>query len=158
MKRKLEIGEAKDGLYIFNSDVDTPVSSMSSQLLFSECNQISNSKYHIWHAKLGHVPYSILKLIFIDCNTEFYDCDSCHFAKQSKLPFSDSSTSSHELFELIHTDLWGRYATKTNDNCNQFLTILEDKSRATWVFLLYDKIQVPSLLTDFLAYIHNQFG
>lgn len=68
-----------------------------------------------------------------------------------------SNSVSNELFDLVHADLWGPYARTTNDNCNQFLTILEDKSRTTWVFLLTNKSQVSSILKEFLAYVQNQF-
>lgn len=104
------------------------------------------------------MPTPILKQLSIDCNTEFNDSDSCHFVKQLKLSFPISDSCSHELFDLLHVDLWGPYATKTNGNCNQFLTILEDKSRTTWIFLLTDKSQVSSVIKDFLAYVHNQFN
>jgi len=34
-------------------------------------------------------------------------CDTCHPAKQNKLPFTLSSSCSSKSFELIHMDIWG---------------------------------------------------
>lgn len=59
---------------------------------------------------------------------------------------------------LIHVDLWGPYKCKTLGNCTYFLTIVEDKSRSTWTFLLADKAQVPNLLLEFIEHVKTQFS
>lgn len=38
-----------------------------------------------------------------------------------------------------------------------FLTLVEDKSRTTWVFLLSDKSAVPMMLKEFVMFIQTQF-
>lgn len=39
-----------------------------------------------------------------------------------------------------------------------FLTVVEDKSKATWIFLLPYKAQVGSNIKDFMAYVQTQFA
>lgn len=77
--------------------------------------------------------------------------------KKTKLSFDNSTTISSILFELVHADLWGPYQHKTHGNCSYFLTLVEDKSRHTWNFLLPDKTQVTTTLHEFIAYVRTQF-
>ncbi|XP_074346502.1 uncharacterized protein LOC141685288 [Apium graveolens] len=147
-KRAVEIGKFQNGLYLFQPS--------TSQI--STCNSVSKSSVDMWHARLGHVPLAMLKLLPVSCNmTDLSICDSCHLAKQPRLPFLNSTSSSSSLFELVHVDLWGPYHCKTQGNCNMFLTVLDDKSKTTWVFLLSDKSQVSTILAQFFAYVQNHF-
>lgn len=47
---------------------------------------------------------------------------------------------------------------KTHDNCTIFLTIVDDKSRATWIYLLSDESHVASLFKSFLNFVENQLS
>lgn len=44
------------------------------------------------------------------------------------------------------------------NGCNYFLTIVDDHSRATWTFLLPNKLNVAHTLETFILQIHNQYG
>lgn len=91
----LEIGSIHDGLYVFNTDVDFLI----------VCNQVATISAETWHARLGHVPCSILKQLDIKCTADFQDCDVCHFAKQAKLSFPNSKSTSAECIDLLHAYL-----------------------------------------------------
>lgn len=52
----------------------------------------------------------------------------------------------------------GPYKLRTHSNCNQFLTIVDDYSRYTWVHLLQHKSDVPSVFEKSVAYEENQFS
>lgn len=84
-------------------------------------------------------------------------CIPCHEAKQKRLSFPNSNSSTSNIFDLIHVDLWGPYRSKTITGSYYFLTILEDFSRSTWTFLLSDKTQVYKTLSNFLTYVSTQF-
>lgn len=45
----------------------------------------------------------------------------------------------------------------THGKCNRFLTIVEEYSKCTWVYLISDKTQVPSLIQNFIHLIQTQF-
>uniref|UniRef100_A0A2N9GYQ8 Reverse transcriptase Ty1/copia-type domain-containing protein n=1 Tax=Fagus sylvatica TaxID=28930 RepID=A0A2N9GYQ8_FAGSY len=42
-------------------------------------------------------------------------------------------------FDLIHCDIWGPYFLPTHDGFKYFLTIVDDCSRSTWVYLMSSK-------------------
>lgn len=87
----------------------------------------------------------------IDC------CDICHYSKQKRLSFSPSTHVSNKSFELIHCDLWGPFTTCTLDGFKYFLTIGDDFTRCTWVYLLKHKSDTYFLLSEFATMVHTQF-
>lgn len=60
-------------------------------------------------------------------------------------------------FELIHCDLWGPYRTTSICGSKYFLTILDDFTRAVWVYLLSSKQNAPKHLKEFVALVERQF-
>ena len=65
---------------------------------------------------------------------------------------------SNSAFDLLHMDVWGPYSTPTLDGCKYFLTIVDDATRATWVYLMKTKSAVLSLIISFHAMITTQFN
>ena len=90
---------------------------------------------------LGHLPFRKLKLIpNIYLPNDFHEvCDACHKAKQSRLPFPINNKRSIECFALTHVDIWGPYSISSLSGACFFLTIVDDHSRCTWVYLMKNK-------------------
>ncbi|GKA31226.1 putative RNA-directed DNA polymerase [Tanacetum coccineum] len=113
-----------------------------------------------WHKRLGHP--SNLKLQHLDffkgtpLNSKVF-CDSCMKAKFSRLPFPVSTTKTHACFDLIHCDIWGKYRTPSLTRASYFLTIVDDFSRATWVYLLKQKHEASMCLKAFHKMVQVQF-
>ena len=129
-----------------------------SETLPLSCSTINDTSL-LWHTRLGHAPTAVLKLVPVQGITStLLPCDSCMLAKQTRQAFPHSNSVSSNVFDLVHVDLWGPYKHKTHNNCSMFLTIVDDKSKATWVYLLPDKSQVASLFIDFMSYVCNQFA
>lgn len=61
-------------------------------------------------------------------------------------------------FQLIHVDIWGPFNTPTSNGERYFLTVFDDFSRGTWVFLMHSKIDVIRLLKQFFALVVTQFS
>ena len=75
---------------------------------------------------------------------------------KQKLPFTFSSIKSVRYFELLHIDVWGPYKVPTHAGYRYFLTIVDDFSRATWVFFMKVKSETVSLLSILVSmFIHN---
>jgi len=64
-------------------------------------------------------------------------CDVCFWAKRTKSCFSKNKAI--ELFDLIHCDIWGTYREKASSGASYFLTIVNDASKATWVYPMHEK-------------------
>lgn len=54
-------------------------------------------------------------------------------------------------------DVWGPYKIPTCDDQKCFLTIVDDFSRRTWVFLLKLKSDAIVAIQQFISYVQTQF-
>lgn len=97
----------------------------------------------VWHYRLGHPSHNVLQTVctsfpYVTFNKNFI-CDCCHFAKQSRLPFSNPNHITNHPFDLLHMDIWGPISIKSIQGHQYFLTIVDDHTRHTWLFLLKNK-------------------
>ena len=116
----------------------------------------------IWHLRLGHPSNKVLDQVctnfpYVKINKNSV-CDTCHLAKQSKLPFSSSVTATHKPFELVHMDIWGPLATPSLHGHKYFLTMVDDFTRHTWLFLMKLKSETRNLIENFIIFVRNQFN
>ncbi|GJV84095.1 ribonuclease H-like domain-containing protein [Tanacetum coccineum] len=128
LKNVLGIGEQCEGLYYYS---DKGIKSNSSTLKF-QC-MLSQ---HDWHCRLGHPAYPILNVLKDSLNFDKRDntdcCEICQRAKQTREPFP---LSDHKFF----------------------LTVVDDYTRAVWVYLIKSKDEVSHFITVFYNLIKNQF-
>lgn len=59
---------------------------------------------------------------------------------------------------MIHCDIWGGYRVASLSGAHYFLLIVDDYSRATWVFLMRHKSETQSPLRHFILYVKTQFS
>ncbi|CAL1405238.1 unnamed protein product [Linum trigynum] len=113
----------------------------------------------LWHSRLGHPSPEKASFLFssIQNKCKVDACDSCIRAKQTRLPFPRSSIRTNRCFELVHVDIWGGFKVPTQNSTRYFLTIVDDFSRATWVYLLSYKSDVEGYLKMFINMAETQF-
>ena len=136
-----------------------------SSFCFNSCtSDVDNTS--LWHCRLGHPSPQRLVLLHslvpdvINCNiNKTFDCSVCPLAKQKMLPFpaSISSSSSSSCFDLIHADIWGPYSTPSLNGSKYFLTLVDDHSRCTWVYIMKHKSETSCLIQTFYNMIFTQF-
>ncbi|XP_019438974.1 PREDICTED: uncharacterized protein LOC109344676 [Lupinus angustifolius] len=110
---------------------------------------------NVWHSRLGHLSHkkmTIMQSVFpsIKCNKSLDPCEICHLAKHKKLPFNDSSSKSQSMFDLVHVDIWGPISTPSTFGHKYFLTIVDDKTRFTWVHFMKQKSEATILVKTFV--------
>ncbi|KAH7692774.1 RNA-directed DNA polymerase protein [Dioscorea alata] len=150
------LGKQRDGLYYLVALASEKPKPPNPSTAAISCRSPSSQVPFfttLWHRRLGHLSSS--RLFFMAkhlLNFPFQShkaCDVCALAKQSRLPFSVSSISSVQPFELIHCDIWGPYKIASLSGAKYFLTIVDDYSRFTWVFFMHHKSETQHLLTNF---------
>ena len=115
--------------------------------------------FDLWHRRLGHPSNKIVGLLpVVSSKTGNKACDICFRAKQTRevFPVSDNKTSA--IFELIHCDVWGLYRVPASCGAKYFLTIVDDFSRAVWIYLFQDKSEVSQIIRNFFAMVARQFN
>ncbi|KAK2994898.1 hypothetical protein RJ640_001881 [Escallonia rubra] len=149
-RRLIGVGRERNGLYYLE-----PIKGGKA---LTARNTISANT---WHLRLGHLPVNRISLIpdlsvSFDCKKTSF-CDVCYKAKQTRLSFPLSMNKTQHVFIWIHCDIWGPYKTKSIYGCHFFLTIVDDFSRATWVFLMTHKSETKEYLLQFFNWVHTQF-
>jgi len=158
------IGKESDGLYLMCSQPynDTDLSD-SSTAGVHRVHVATKTKEDIllWHKRLAHSSSISLNTLLgyklDDCKSVVLDCNVCPLAKHTRHPFPHSTSTSNKVFELLHLDVWGPYHVETFDGNKHFLTIVDDFSHITWIFLLKFKSDVIIVLRQFFKLIHTQF-
>ena len=151
------MGKAHNGLFLLQDlGCTSSASSFATVVTF-----VSSSD--LWHSRLGHPSHSKIQLLKqhvhnVNINKTASCCDICHFSKQKKLPFTASTHVSTHPFDLLHCDLWGPFATNTVDGFRFFLTIVDDFTRCTWVYLLKHKSETQVYLPQFASMVSTQFN
>ena len=78
-------------------------------------------------------------------------------AKLHRQPFPLSTNTTNTCFTILHANIWGPCPYKTYDGVVYFLSIVDDKSRATWVHLMATKSAAFPLLKTFVTYVERQY-
>ena len=101
-----------------------------------------------WHARLGHIGASAMKLMVKDqlvvglprLSFESETCESCLLGKQARRSFPNSTTyRAEKALELIHGDLCGPITPPTAGNNRYIFVLVDDYSRYMWSILLKEK-------------------
>ena len=116
--------------------------------LLSESSLSNKHKIWLYHLRLGHPPFSILKLmfpgLFDGVDLHIFHCDVCELAKHKHVSFQISDTRASTPFTLIHSDIWGPSTVPNIFGARWFVSFIDDCTRVSWVFLLKQKSYVSS--------------
>ncbi|GJV84867.1 ribonuclease H-like domain-containing protein [Tanacetum coccineum] len=154
LKNIMGTGDQCEGLYYYNEQgIRVNKSNLNFQCLLSQYD---------WHCRLGHPAEPVMNILKKSLNFDKSDkdlcCEVCQRAKQTREPFPLSDHVSSSLGELVHLDLWGPYRVTSSEGYKYFLTIVDDYTRAVWVYLIKSKDEVSHFITVFYNLIENQFN
>jgi len=62
------------------------------------------------------------------------------------------------LFEIVHSDVWGISPIISHAGYKYFVTFIDDYSRYTWVYFLQNKSEVFFMFKLFLVLVNTQFS
>ena len=163
-KQVLHQGSNINGLYHFNPSLSA--AAISPPMLHAHLSSshatvpVSTS---VWHNRLGHpsviklnhlLPY--LSCSMSDHQSTIFDCTDCCLAKSHKLPFHLSNSTVNAPLSLIHSDVWGPFASSSG--YKYYVLFVDDFSRFTWLYPLAYKSEVCAKFMGFKAYVENQFA
>ncbi|XP_074373858.1 uncharacterized protein LOC141714225 [Apium graveolens] len=164
------VGIARDGLYYYNPHKPSvlPVHSFTHHIQKSNRKSqhvslisTTSANLNLWHHRLGHAPIDKVKQISNLPNLpKHYStvCLTCPLARFTKLPFPSSESHSKVAFDLVHLDIWGPYKENTKGTCRYFLTLVDDHTRYTWVYILSNKSDSLKTLKAFYNYVKTHFA
>lgn len=153
------LGEKLGGLYIFQnpSHIAVPrnfltllskfhsLSSVVSPVSFPNvsCHKVSLVETNkVWQNRLGHPSSARLDRLksllpnFTYSANEDQPCTVCPLAKQIRLSFAHNNHICSSILELVRCDIWGPFSIPTLAGHKYFLSIVDDYSRCTWIYLM----------------------
>ena len=156
-RMKIGIVEERHGLYHLIPDQNDKA--ICSTIVHPKCNIIP---VDLWHFQMGHLSTERLQCIRsyypILRNNKDFVCNTCHYTKHKKLPFSSSISHASHIFDLLHMDIWGPCSKTSMHGHKYFLTIADDHSRFTWIHLMHTKAETRDIIISFIASIETQYN
>jgi hypothetical protein len=145
-------GKLKGKLYLVDFSTDG--------VMPKTCLMAKSSMGWLWHRRLAHVGMRNLSKLQKNehilglTNVSFEKnriCSACQAGKQvgASHPVKNVMTTTRPL-ELLHMDLFGPIAYISIGGNKYGLVIVDDFSRFTWVFFLYDKNETQAIFNKFV--------
>ncbi|CAL1358899.1 unnamed protein product [Linum trigynum] len=110
-RRRIGLAHQVRGLYQMSRCshfVPVPAVKGKSSIIAATYN-FSQQNLNLWHSRLGHpssLRQNVIKKSSNVVEKSVLDhCETCHFAKQKKLPFTLSNSVAASPFDLIHVDI-----------------------------------------------------
>ena len=108
-------------------------------------------KRDIWHFCLGHPSHVKIQFLHNELHIPSFlshlssHHKICHMAKQTCLSFVSHNNMYANPFNLVHIDIWGPFHVSTPVEHRYFLTIIDDCTQTTWVYILCAKADVLTI-------------
>ena len=117
--------------------------------------------YRQWHDALGH-PAFIAPTLYADgdlipSRPSNFHCKECSLAKSTHRKPAKLRSKSTRSFELIHTDLSGKFSTQSLGKGLYYITFIDDYTRYAWVRILKTKDEAMGAIREFIALVERQF-
>ncbi|XP_019425060.1 PREDICTED: uncharacterized protein LOC109333936 [Lupinus angustifolius] len=154
--RMIGLAEVHNHLYIFRN-----LTSPTKQILTANTS-VFVLEFDLWHFRLGHPSKYVFDTV---CKQHPYVkfcankvCDTCHVAKQTKILFPTSTSTTIHPFDLVHMDIWGPLQIPSIHGHKYFLTIVDDFTRHTWLFLMFSKAETRNIIINFIHFVYIQYN
>nr|KYP62383.1 Retrovirus-related Pol polyprotein from transposon TNT 1-94 [Cajanus cajan] len=118
----------------------------------------------LWHMRLGHMSERGMmtlqkqKLLGNQKLNELKFCEHCVFGKQHRIKFPKVVHTTKGTLDYIHADCWGPSRVLSLGGGRYFLSIIDDYSRMTWIYIISHKNQAFRYFKEWKALMENQTG
>ena len=133
-----------------------------------KCASTDRTKESIWDKRYGHYGARNLERIAKEQLVDGFDyepkkvssfCEPCVDGKQSTLPLPKTGGErSDEFLSIIHSDVRGKIETKSLSGAEYFVTLIYNKSRFVWVYILKYKNEVFEKFTEWKSLVEKSSG
>jgi transposase InsO family protein len=141
---------------------------IKATVVMPECMQVSaKDKSQLWHNRYAHLSIKGLNILsnkdmvkglpaLVDSDDK---CVDCLTGKQHRDPIPKQATwRASSKLELVHSDICGPIAPKSNGGNRYFITFTDDFTRKTWIYFLKEKSSALATFKLFKALVENEAG
>jgi hypothetical protein len=124
------------------------------------CGTINDS-LSVWHSRLCHVNFGLMShLSSLSLIPDFiiakgYKCHNCVQSKQPQKPHKAAEERDLTPLELIHSDLCEMNSVLTKGEKRYFMTLIDDATRFSYVYLLKTKDEILHYFKIYEAEVEN---
>ncbi|KAJ4703438.1 Retrovirus-related Pol polyprotein from transposon TNT 1-94 [Melia azedarach] len=139
-------------------------STLSSSVAVASSEIDKNNMTKLWHMRLGHMSargMQILSKWDLLCGHKVKDlefCDHCIFGKLHRSKFPKAIHRTKGTLDYIHSDCWGPSRVESLGGHRYFVSMIDDFSRMTWVFIMKHKSEAFKNFRQWKALVENQTG
>ena len=90
-------------------------------------------------------------------STKNFDCVSCQLGKQTVLPFNTSKLISIDIFDLIHSDVWGPSSVSSIGGSRYFVVFVDVYSHYSWIFNMKHRSELLLVYSNFAKWLKLSF-
>ena len=123
--------------------------------------------YQECHNALGHPSVQVLNRAMNDLYLDSFQipkppknfhCSACSLSKSTHPVPGASYKRAENPFELIHTDLSGKFSIPSIGKRLYYITFIDDKTRYSWIAFLSQKSDTMRVIRNFIAQIDRQYN
>ncbi|KAH3957096.1 hypothetical protein HBH51_231200 [Parastagonospora nodorum] len=124
------------------------------------------SSYTEFHHSIGHLNIPNPARIYNDghlvpAKPHDFHCDMCSLSKskrQRPAPSSPVLARTIKPFEVIHSDLSGKFPRPSLGGARYFMSFICQATRYSWIKMLKLKSDAPNAIRDFIAFANTQYN
>ncbi|KAJ4720195.1 Retrovirus-related Pol polyprotein from transposon TNT 1-94 [Melia azedarach] len=139
-------------------------STLSSSVAVASSEIDKDNMTKLWHMRLGHMSargMQILSKWDLLCGHKVKDlefCEHCIFGKLHRSKFPKAIHRTKGTLDYIHSDCWGPSRVESLGGHRYFVSMIDDFSRMTWVFIMKHKSEAFKNFRQWKALVENQTG
>ncbi|KAJ4704922.1 Retrovirus-related Pol polyprotein from transposon TNT 1-94 [Melia azedarach] len=139
-------------------------STLSSSVAVASSEIDKDNMTKLWHMRLGHMSargMQILSKRDLLCGHKIKDlefCEHCIFGKLHRSKFPKAIHRTKGTLDYIHSDCWGPSRVESLGGHRYFVSMIDDFSRMTWVFIMKHKSEAFKNFRQWKALVENQTG
>ena len=74
------------------------------------------------------------------------------------MPFNTGELISTDIFDLIHSDVWGPFSVSSIGGSQYFVIFVDDYSRYSWIFHMKRRSKLLQVYSNFAKIVETQFS
>ncbi|KAJ4730101.1 Retrovirus-related Pol polyprotein from transposon TNT 1-94 [Melia azedarach] len=139
-------------------------STLSSSVAVASSEIDKDNMTKLWHMRLGHMSARGMQILSkgdLLCGHKIKDlefCEHCIFGKLHRNKFPKAIHRTKGTLDYIHSDYWGPSRVESLGSHRYFVSMIDDFSRMTWVFIMKHKSEAFKNFRQWKALVENQTG
>lgn len=154
--RTVAVADHIDGLYKLKTQ---------DQAMMVRTNGHKKYCLHQWHRRFGHRQYEVVKQIVRDNGLKIENCginETCECCLKSKMPRQPFPKKAKqwttEKLQLVHSDLMGPVSPTSAGGKRYVMTMIDDKTRFTKIYLLNNKSDAPKMIESYVREMETKYN